>query len=347
MTRYINWLLAFVPVSLILHMLDAPDVYVFVVSALGIIPLAGLMGRSTEHLSAITGPGIGSLINATFGNATELIIAVMALRQGMVEIVRASISGAIIGNVLFVTGAALVVGGLRKKDIVFNPQSIGMVTALLSLASIAMIVPGILKFTTPGVTEPQLNALSIAVSLVLFSCYVGYLYFSLKTHQHLFDPEQDEEHGGWSVTKAVGILLATTLVIAVLAEILVDSIGPVAKSLGMSNAFMGVFLLALIGNAAEFGSVMTAASKGKVTLALQLALGSSAQIVLLVMPLLVFMSYLWLPMSLSFDSLQLVGVVIAVASTQILLIDGKSHWMEGILLIGIYFVLGIAFYFHP
>ncbi len=347
MAQKLNWLLVFVPVAVTLHILDMPGVYVFVASALAIIPLAGLMGQGTEHLSAKTGPGLGALINATFGNATELIISILALRQGYIEIVRASISGAIIGNVLFVTGAALVVAGIKKKEVAFNPQAVGMATALLCLASIAMVMPALLKYTTPGIADHQIDVLSLAVCVVLISCYVGYLYFCLKTHRHMFDAEEAEAQEGWPTGKAITVLLVSTAVLACMAEILVGSIEHVAETWGFSNAFMGVFLLAMMGNAAEFGSVMTAAVKGKISLALQLAVGSSAQIVLLVMPLLVFLSFLWSPMNLGFDPFQVAAVVISVGMLKILLIDGKSHWMEGVLLIGIYFILGIAFYFHP
>ena len=347
MANKLNWLLVFVPVAVTLHILDLPGVYIFVASALAIIPLAGLMGQGTEHLSAKTGPGLGALINATFGNATELIISILALRQGYIEIVRASISGAVIGNVLFVSGAALVVAGIKKKEIAFNPQAVGMATALLCLASIAMVMPALLKYTAPSIADHQLDVLSLAVCVVLISCYVGYLYFCLKTHRHMFDAEEEGHEEGWRTGKALTVLLVSTAVLAVVAEILVDSIEHVAETWGFSNAFMGVFLLAMMGNAAEFGSVMTAAFKGKISLALQLAVGSSAQIVLLVMPLLVFLSFLWSPMNLGFDSFQIAAVVISVGMLKILLIDGKSHWMEGVLLIGIYFILGIAFYFHP
>jgi len=346
---YLNWLLIFGPIALVLHFVAANDTYVFVAAGLSIIPLAGLMGQSTENLSQKTGPGIGSLINATFGNATELIISIMALKQGYIEIVRASMSGAIIGNILLVMGSAIIVGGIRNKEVIFNPQAVGMGTALLSLASISLIMPTLFKMTTPNVTEQQLDSLSLAVCIVMIICYIGYLFFCLKTHRHLFRSEETEEEGEhvWSIKKSIIMLIAVTVGLAVMAELLVDSIEHVAKSWGLSNTFMGVFLLAVMGNAAEFGSVLMAAMKNKMELAIQLAIGSSAQIALLVIPVLVFLSFIWIPMDLIFNPFEVVGIVVAVAVSQILLLDGKSHWMEGLLLIGTYIILGISFYFHP
>ncbi len=347
MGNYLNLLLVFAPVALAMQFMGAGSSYIFIASGLAIIPLAGLIGQSTENLSQKTGPGLGALINATFGNATELIISIIALRQGYVEIVRASMSGAIIGNILLVLGSGIVMGGLRNKEVSFHPQAVGLGTSLLSLASISLVMPTLFKATTQNVTARQLDTLSLAVSVVLILCYVGYLFFCLRTHKHLFRSEETEEEGGWSLKKSVAVLLGVTVALAVMAELLVGCIEHVGKTWGLSDVFMGVFLLAVMGNAAEFGSVLLAAAKNEMELAIQLCVGSSAQIALLITPVLVFLSFLWTPMNLIFNPFEVVGIVIAVAVSQILLIDGKSHWMEGVLLIGTYVILGITFFFHP
>ena len=347
-------LLVFVPVAIIMEVVHAPPVWIFVIACIAIIPLAGLMGRSTEHLSSHFGPGIGGLMNATFGNMAELIIAIMALRGGLIDVVKASLTGSIIGNILLVLGLSLLFGGLRFPRQVFNKTAAGLGSTLLTLSAIGLIIPGIFHWLAHGSEAGAValeRHLSLYIAIVLFACYVLSLIFSLRTHAHLFEGAGHEPHGPvWSKAKATTVLVIATTFVALMAEFLIGAVEHTAHAWGMSNVFIGVILVAVIGNAAEHSTAVWMAWKNQMDLSVNIAIGSSIQIALLIAPLLLFLSYVISPvgpMDLYFTPLEIIGVVAAVAVVAMVAHDGESHWMEGVLLLAVYVILGLAFFFLP
>jgi Ca2+:H+ antiporter len=350
----LNALLLFVPVALVLAYTGGGPVAVFVTSCLAIIPLAGLMGKATEHLAEQMGEGIGGLLNATFGNAAELIIALMALRAGLYDVVKASITGSIIGNILLVFGLAALVGGIRYPSLRFNRTAASMSSTLLALAAIGLVVPALFHNVARGENPFHELELSTEIALVLFATYVLSLFFTLRTHAHLYiggDPAAEEEGlgtHGWSRGKSIGVLVAATAGVAVMSELLVHSIEHAASALGMSQVFVGVILVAVIGNAAEHSTAVLMARKGKMDLAVNIAVGSSLQIALFVAPVLVFASYLFgRPMDLLFSTFEVVAVALSVLVVNLIAADGESNWMEGVQLLAVYLILALAFYFLP
>ena len=348
----LTWMLIFVPVAIVFEMIHADPLYVFIASAAGIIPLAGWMGRATEWMAEHLGAGIGGLLNATFGNAAELIIAIMALRAGLHDVVKASITGSIIGNILLVLGLALVVGGTRHSTLKFNRTAASLSTTLLALSAIALIVPALFHRLAGA---PRLErTLSLEISVVLAITYILSLVFALYTHKHLYvgetDRECDEALGFARVPIGLAtlILLIATGLVAVLSEFLVGAIGQTAQRLGMSNVFVGVFVVAIVGNAAEHSTAVLVAMKNKIDLAVNIAVGSSLQVALLVAPVLVFSSYLFsTPLDLLFTTFEIAAIALSVAVVNLIASDGESNWMEGVLLIAVYAILGLAFYTMP
>jgi Ca2+:H+ antiporter len=341
---------------------------VFLASSAAIIPLAALMGRATEQLAERLGEGVGGLLNATFGNAAELIIAIMALRAGLVDLVKASITGSIIGNILLVFGASALWGGVKFETQQFNRTAAGLSSTLLVISAIALMIPAVfhLVIGTPasagGVASPvpatqgllTERTLSLEISAVLIVTYALSLYFSLRTHRHLYvgeaGPHTDElTPGGGGSGKAVGLLLAATAGVAVMSELLVGAVEATAETFGMNEVFVGVILVALIGNAAEHSSAILMASRNKMDAAITIAVGSSIQVALFVAPVLVFLSYLIAPtpMDLRFTTLEVVAVGISVWIMSLVAQDGESHWMEGVQLLAVYLILGLAFYWLP
>ena len=350
----LNGLLVFVPVSIVLELMHADPLWIFLSSGLAIIPLAGWMGKATEHLAEHLGEGIGGLLNATFGNAAELIIALLALRSGLHEVVKASITGSIIGNILLVLGLSMMAGGLRFPAQQFNRIAAAVGSSLLMLSAIGLVVPAIFHYIVKSGNIAVERGLSLEIALVLFITYILSLIFSLRTHRHLYVSEASVEHDealgirGWSPPKSVFVLLAASVLIAIMAEFLVGSVEPASRALGMTEVFVGVILVAIIGNAAEHSTAVLVAMKDKMDLALNIALGSSLQIALLVAPVLVFASYgVGHPMDLVFTPFEVFSVVLAVLAVNLIVADGESNWMEGIQLLSVYIVLGIAFYFLP
>jgi Ca2+:H+ antiporter len=347
----LNFLLVFIPIALALDWYDANPILVFVASALAIIPLAGLMGRATEQLANYVGQTVGGLLNASLGNAPELIIAIFALKEGLHDVVKASITGSILGNTLFTLGLAMFLGGLRHSRQKFNTTAAGMSASLLVLAAIALIVPALFKFTSVR----QEHELSLEIAFVLFAIYILSLVFTLKTHRTLFVDdtaevveEEAEEGPPWSRTRAIGTLAAVTLGVAVVSETLVGSIEPAAKSLGLTPIFAGVIVLALVGNAAELSNAISFARKDKMDLTFGIAVGASLQVALFVAPILVFVSYfIGKPLDLLFTPFEVAAVTIAVLIVSSVTTDGESHWIEGAMLIGVYLILAYAFYFLP
>ncbi|HZS09526.1 MAG TPA: calcium/proton exchanger [Blastocatellia bacterium] len=354
----LNWLLIFVPVAVVLELMHANSTAIFLTSALAIIPLAGWMGRATEHLAEKLGQGIGGLLNATFGNAAELIIALMALRAGLYDVVKASITGSIIGNVLLVLGLSVLAGGLKFPQQKFNPTAAMMGSTMLALSAIGLIVPAIFHTIVGSgrMAQAREQDLSLEIAVVLIITYVLSLIFTLKTHTHLYGGEEQGEEAeeavgtkGWSQTKSVLVLLGATVLVAVMSEFLVGAVEETSRRLGLTEIFVGVILVAIIGNAAEHSTAVLMALKNKMDLALNIAIGSSMQVALFVAPVLVFASYVLAsrPMDLLFTTLEVVAIVVSVAVVALIAQDGESNWMEGVLLLAVYTILGLAFYFLP
>lgn len=337
-------LLLFIPISIALELMHADPVMVFIASAAAIIPLAGFMGKATEELSKQVGSGIGGLLNATFGNATELIIALFALQAGLFEVVKASITGAIIGNMLLIVGMSMLFGGLKREKQTFNTQTQGVNSTMLALAAVGLVMPGLVSHIFDFGT---VEALSLGISAILLVTYVFSLLFSLRTHKHLYNCEEDPEEckPHWSKNKALLVLLLTTAVIAVESEFLVGAVEPVSESLGLTELFIGVIVVAIIGNAAEHSTAILMAIKNKMDLSLNIAMGSSTQVALLIAPILVFVSYIWgNPMSLVFNEFEVVAVIASVIIANMISTDGESNWFEGIQLIALYAIMAVVFF---
>ncbi|MEL6135839.1 MAG: calcium/proton exchanger [Cyanobacteria bacterium J06628_6] len=347
-------LLIFVPISIAGHFLEWSELTIFVTAALAIIPLAGWMGTATEEIAVVAGPSLGGLLNATFGNATELIIAIIALRAGLVNVVKASITGSIIGNLLLVMGLSMLLGGLKFKEQDFQPVVARMNASSMNLAVIAILIPTAVDFTSPSITEPTMQRLSAAVAVVLILVYILTLLFSMKTHTYLYDvgidaqEDLEEGHEKPNLSLWIAVLLGATLLVAFESEFLVDTLEVATQQLGISELFTGVILLPIIGNAAEHATAVTVAIKNKMDLSVSVAVGSSMQIALFVAPVLVLVGWLiGQPMDLDFNNFQLVTVIVAILIANSISSDGKSNWLEGTLLLATYTIIGLAFYFHP
>lgn len=349
----LNLLLIFVPVAAFLEFTHANPIAIFITSALAIVPLAGWMGRATEHLAEKFGQGVGGLLNATFGNAAELIIALMALRKGLYDVVKASITGSIIGNILLVLGLSVVVGGLKYPRQVFNKTAAMLGSTMLALSAIALLMPAVFHLLVSSKSREQ--DLSLEIAIVLIVTYVLSLIFTLRTHSHLYtggidEKEEEEAIGthGWSMGRSILTLLTATVLVAVMSEFLVGAVEEASHKLGLTEIFVGVILVAIIGNAAEHSTAVLVALKNKMDLALNIAIGSSMQVALFVAPVLVFASYLFgRPMNLLFSPLEVVAIAVSVLVVALIAQDGESNWMEGVLLLAVYTILGLTFYFLP
>ncbi|HEY9828562.1 MAG TPA: calcium/proton exchanger [Stenomitos sp.] len=354
-------LLLFIPISVGSHVLHMDPLIVFITAGLAIVPLASWMGLATEEIAVVVGPTLGGLLNATFGNATELIIAIIALRAGFIEVVKASLTGSIIGNLLLVMGLSMFLGGLRYREQTFQPVIARVNASLMNLAVVAILLPTAVHFSAPKIETLQIQRFSIAVSCVLIAVYGLTLLFSMKTHSYLYDvgiaENEAEGEGSSSSTQPahrpnlklwVGILLAATLAVAVESELLVGSLESATEQLHLTPLFTGVVLLPIIGNAAEHATAVTVAMKNKMDLSLSVAVGSSLQIALFVAPVLVLLgAAIGQPMDLDFNPFELVAVTVSVFIANSISSDGQSNWLEGMLLLAAYVVIGFAFYFHP
>jgi Ca2+:H+ antiporter len=365
----LDWLLIFVPIAILLRFVPSFDnpTALFITSCIAIIPLAGWMGKATEHLSEHLGQGIGGLLNATFGNAAELIIALFALSKGLEGVVKASITGSIIGNMLLVLGLSILAGGTKFKQQFFNRTAASTAATALTLAAVALLIPTIFHEVADNVavadggwTPAKEQTLSLAIAIVLFFTYIGTLYFSLVTHKDLFVGEalqgaseevgkaEEAEGDHWSKGKSVTVLLVATAFVALISEFLVGAVEAARGKLGFTEVFVGVIVVAIIGNAAEHSSAILMAMRNKMDLSLSIALGSSLQIALFVAPILVFASYLFgKPMNLEFTIPEVVAVIASVLIAQQISSDGESNWIEGLQLLALYAILGILFYFLP
>ncbi|HEV3467704.1 MAG TPA: calcium/proton exchanger [Pyrinomonadaceae bacterium] len=371
----LNWLLVFVPVAAALRFvpgLENPTA-LFIVSCLAIIPLAGWMGRATEHLAEHLGQGVGGLLNATFGNAAELIIALFALSKGLTGVVKASITGSIIGNILLVLGLSLLGGGLKYEKQQFNRTAAGVSATALTLAAIALIIPTVfhqvaddVPVAAGGWTPEKEQGLSLAIAVVLFLTYALTLVFTLVTHRSLFGGDEAHDvageagaertrmeaeqgaHAPWSVRKALTVLLVATAFVALISEFLVGAIEGARGELGLTEVFVGVIVVAIVGNAAEHSSAVLMALRNKMDIAIGIAVGSSLQIALFVAPVLLFASYLFgAPMNLEFTVPEVVAVVASIIIVEQISSDGESNWIEGLQLLSVYAILAILFYFLP
>ncbi|MBE9036302.1 calcium/proton exchanger [aff. Roholtiella sp. LEGE 12411] len=356
-------LLVFIPVAIAAEKLDWDALIVFGLSALAIIPLAIWLSRATEEIAVVLGPSIGGLLNAVFGNATELIIALAALKEGLVDIVKASITGTIISNLLLVMGLSMLLGGLRYKEQTFQPMAARVNGSTMTLAVTAIVLPAMVITTSNVVEQSAITKLSIFVAVILIVVYGFTLLFSLKTHSYLYDvgvvelegkvfqeeeaTEQDK-HSKPNLSLWVSILLVATIGIAFVSEIFVGAVEQATKGLGLTPLFTGVILLPLVGGAAEYITAVRVAIKNNMDLSVSVAMGSSLLVALLVAPLLVLVGQvIGQPMDLNFNLFEVVAVIIAVVIANLISLDGRSNWLEGMLLLATYAVLGAAFYFHP
>jgi Ca2+:H+ antiporter len=353
-------LVPFIPLAVALDLANASAAAIFFTAALGIVPTAALMGLATEELAARSGPGIGGLLNVTFGNAPELIIALFALGEGLQEVVKASIVGSILGNILLVLGGAMFVGGIGRERQRFNPMAVNVQSLMLFLAAAGLVMPAIFELVEgqglPSVSAERVDygstveQLSLAVALVLAATYVAGLLFSLKTHRDVFNPpeEQSEETTfGWSARRSVVMLAVAGVAVGVMSEVLVGSIAAASQSVGLSEFFIGVIVIAIVGNAAEHWVAVLVAYKNKMNLAVNIAIGSSAQVALFVAPILVFASFVVgpEPMALVFNGFEVGAVVLAVLIANYVTHEGESTWFEGVQLLAVYLILALAFGF--
>jgi len=353
-------LVPLIPVAIVLEFMHADAVAVFAASALGVIPTAALMGRATEELAARSGPGLGAFLNVTFGNAPELIIALFALGAGLHEVVKASIAGSILGNILLVLGVSMLVGGAKRDRQRFELRAATAQSLMLLLATVAMIMPAIFQLVAGGgLPAPTaravqfshaLQALSVGVAVVLLASYAAGLLFSLKTHAHLFNPSHDEaDHGGepWPVRKSVIMLAIAGAAVGWMSEILVHSITEASATIGLSPFFVGVIVVAIVGNAAEHWVAVYFAARDRIGISVNIAVGSAAQIALFVAPVLVLASFVIgpFPMPLVFNGFEIGAIFLAVIIGNEVTQRGESTWYEGLQLLAIYAVLGLTFYF--
>jgi Ca2+:H+ antiporter len=352
-------LLVFIPISIASERLEWGALTVFLLAALAIVPLAIWLSTATEEVAVILGPSIGGLLNAVFGNATELIIALVALKEGLIDIVKASITGTIVSNLLLVMGLSMLLGGLRYKEQEFQPIVARVNGSTMTLAVTALVLPATVIYTTAGgVDESVMGKLSVTVSVILILVYATTLLFSLKTHSYLYDvsvaeleegqTEEDKPAHKPNLWLWIGVLLIATIGVAFESEIFVGAVEEATAGLGLTPLFTGVILLPLVGGAAEYVTAVTVAIKNNMDLSVSVAMGSSLLVAMLVAPILVLVGQLiGQPMDLSFNLFEVVAVAVAVAIANLISLDGRSNWLEGILLLATYAVLGAAFYFHP
>ena len=371
--RPVYYLGIFIPIAVGLSLAAASPVIVFFAAALGVVPTAALMGESTEHLAARSGPGIGGLLNVTFGNAPELIIAFFALEKGLQEVVKASIAGSILGNVLLVLGASMLVGGWSRTKQTFNPTAAAAQSGMLLLALVALILPAMFELINGGGLPPvgeegagfarscggvgpencsDLKSMSFGVAIVLILSYGAGLFFSLKTHRSLFNPydgdeESEQDADTWTLKRSLIALAIAGVLVGIMSEVLVGSIEEASKDIGISQFFVGIFVVAIVGNAAEHWVAVLVAAKDKMDLAVNIAIGSSAQVALFVAPVLVLLSFVFgpEPMPLVFNGYELGAMIFAVLIANFLTQDGESNWFEGVQLIAVYVVMGLVFFF--
>jgi Ca2+:H+ antiporter len=340
------WLLVLVPISLVADLVLRNELLTFLTAAGGILPLAGLIGRATEQLAIHAGPRLGGLLNATFGNVAELIIAIFLILDDEVEVVKATLTGSILGNLLLVLGISFLAGGLRHREQRFNAQAAGVHANSLILAVIGLLMPALFALTTGQHSFIQREVVSGAVATVLMALYAGALVFVFITHEHLFRTPTEEEEAHWSVRLGVGVLLVATGLVALESEILVGALEPALADLGLSKIFVGLIVIPIIGNAAEHSSAVVMDFRNKVEVTLEIAIGSSTQIALFVAPALVFISLaVGHPMDFIFSPFEVAAVGLSALIVNLISGDGRSNWLEGAQLTGAYLIMATSFFF--
>ena len=345
--KILKYMLVFIPISFIAKFMNASGTIMFLLACLSIIPLAGLIGEGTEEISFYSGPKIGGFLNGTFGNATELIISFFALKEGLFEVVKSSIAGAVIGNILLVVGASMLFGGLKYKTQKFNQKVSEVSSTMLLFAVLGLCIPALFTHTVdPKLLNTRYEGLSIFVAVVMIIIYAFSLFFSFSTHKHIYN-NNDEEHGGtpkWSLKKAILVLVLSTIFIAIESEFLVNGIEPLTEKLGWSQFFVGIILIPIIGNAAEHTTAIVMARKDKMDVALEIAIGSSLQIILFVAPVLIFISLFFKPMSIVFNQFELIALIASVIIANRVSHDGESNWLEGVQLLAVYLIIAASFF---
>jgi Ca2+:H+ antiporter len=343
--------LVLVPAAIVARLFHAPALLVFGLSALAIIPLAGILGSATEELAGHTGPTLGGLLNSTMGNFAELVIASFALKEGLVDLVKASITGSILGNLLLVMGAAQLAGGIKYKTQRINPKLAGLNATLLTVAVLGLVLPTLFHTLHPDPQRVKTVNMSEGVSALLILGYLLSIVYTMHTHRRLFHETQPEgatvHEPTWSLRRSIVILAGTAITIGVLSEILVSATDATVKSLGLSEIFVGLVLIPIIGNAAENSSAVVMAMKNRMDLAVGIAIGSSIQVALLVAPILVFLGFVFgKPMDLAFTTMEVVSVALAVAVASSVIRDGESDWLEGAFMLIAYAAIAVAFFFY-
>jgi Ca2+:H+ antiporter len=351
----IYFLLVFAPIAAVLDVAHADHLILFLVSAVALIPLAKLIGDSTEHLATHYGTTVGSLLNVTFGNAAEIIIGVVAINAGLIDLVKASITGSMLGNILLIFGLSIIAGGFRYKDQSFSRENIGFQSSMLFLATIGLAVPTILASTTlfPLESQNRVQLLSDALAIILLVVYILGIVFTFITHKHLFTPPQSadddvqESHSTyWSKKKSFLLLAASMAGVVVVSEILVASVETTGKEFGFGELFVGAIIVGIVGNAAEHSSAILLARKGKIELSIGIAAGSGTQIALFVVPILVFAGIVMgQPFTLVFTLLELATIFLAAIILNLIVHDGRNNWFEGVMLTAVYIIIAIAFFF--
>ncbi len=352
----IYFLLVFAPIAVVLNLVGADHLILFAMAIVGLIPLAKLIGDSTEHLATHYGATLGSLLNVTFGNAAEIIISVVAINAGLIELVKASITGSILGNIMLIFGLSLIAGGVKHKEQIFNRENAGLQSSLIFLAIIGLAIPTILSTTVlkPIDLESQLKLqiLSDVLAIVLICVYVAGILFTFFTHKHLFvapggaDEVLEQNHNRWSKRKSFLILGASMVGVVAVSEILVGSVEETSKQFGFGELFVGAIIIGIVGNAAEHSSAILLARKGKIDLSIGIAAGSGTQIALFVVPILVMVGIiLGQPFTLEFTLYELATLFLAAIIMNLIAHDGKSNWFEGIMLTAVYLIIAIGFYF--
>lgn len=345
----VNTLLIFIPISLGLDYYGANPILVFLTAFLAVIPLTVLIGHATESLSLRVGATLGGLLNGTMGNVPEMIIAISALRRGLQSMVKASLTGTLLSNVLLVLGLSIIAGGTRFETLRYSVAFAGLSSKLLLLAAVGLIVPALFHYTS----RIDVEHISAGIAGILFLAYLANLAFTLVTHKQLFAPKQAEGpietgRGAWGLGRALGTLAAAAVVLAVESETLTGALEPTARQLGLTETFAGIFLLASVGNISEMINAILFARRGKMDLTLAVTLGASTQVALLVAPVIVFTSHLiGQPMDLVFTQFEVVALAIAVVVAHIMTSDGESHWIEGVMMVAVYAILGVGFFFLP
>jgi len=346
--KYLNLLLVFVPVAVTGAMLHWPPVLVFLSASLAVVPLAGLMGRATEELTAHTGPRVGGFLNATLGNAAELIITIFAIREGLLELVKASITGSILGNILLVLGLSIFLGGLKHGTQRFDRSQAGLNATMLMLAVMALVVPSIFFHGSEVTHHQAVEHLSLGVAAVMIILYALSLVYAFNYARPGTEAKEERGHAEWSVQRAAVVLALSTVFIAWLSEILVRAVEPVIEELGVTEFFLGVIIVPLVGNVAEHLVGVQMALKNKMELSLGISVGSSLQIALFVAPLLVFIAWLMgHELTLVFNQFELISLVAGVLIAGLISLDGESNWLEGAQLLVVYIIIGLAFFYLP